>query len=188
MLGIAFRDTVRGRFDLARSHVTPTDFASLYAAELPFVWKSLRRLGASPADLHDLTQEVFTTAFERFSTYDPSRPLRPWLFGIAFRKLAAHRSRVVRAREVSAEALEVHDERPGPEAAAENSLQMARVLKALEALRLERRAVFILHDIEGLSVPEVAASLSIPLNTAYSRLRLARAEFVVAFRKTEVPR
>ena len=166
--------------------MTPADFASLYAAELPYVWKSLRRLGVHPNDLDDLTQEVFTTAFVRFETFDQQRPLRPWLFGIAFRVAKANRTRVFRSREVAQEpAFELEDEGLRPDQQAENRRAMARVLKALEALPIDRRAVFILHDIEGQSVPEAAATLAIPVNTAYSRLRVARAEFVEAFHKSE---
>jgi RNA polymerase sigma-70 factor (ECF subfamily) len=49
-------------------------------------------------------------------------------------------------------------------------------MKALDTLDLDRRAVFVLHELDELSMPEIAAALSIPLNTAYSRLRLARAD------------
>jgi RNA polymerase sigma-70 factor (ECF subfamily) len=48
---------------------------------------------------------------------------------------------------------------------------------ALEAVELNRRAVFLMHEVDGFSIPEVSEALSIPLNTAYSRLRLARQEF-----------
>jgi len=47
------------------------------------------------------------------------------------------------------------------------------VLAALEVLDDDRRSLFVLHELDGVSMPEVAAALSIPLNTAYSRLRLA---------------
>ena len=41
----------------------------------------------------------------------------------------------------------------------------------------EKRSLVVMHDLEGIAVPEIAALLAVPLNTAYSRLRLARAEF-----------
>ncbi|MDP1922487.1 MAG: RNA polymerase sigma factor [Myxococcales bacterium] len=165
--------------------MSPADFAALYERELSYVWNSLRRLGVAPSDLDDLTQEVFVTAFQRIATYDAGRPLRPWLFGIAFRIASARRERAFVHKEVGGDAMpEAPDEAPSPHRAMENAQTLARVLKALETLRMERKAVFILHDIEGQSVPEVAAALSIPLNTAYTRLRAARADFTDAFRKT----
>ena len=51
-----------------------------------------------------------------------------------------------------------------------------RLRCALAQVELHRRAVLILKDIDGQSIPEIAHALGIPLNTAYSRLRLARAD------------
>ena len=53
----------------------------------------------------------------------------------------------------------------------------------LAALDLDRRAVFLMHDLDGHSMPEIAAVLHVPLNTLYSRLRLAREQFAVAVRE-----
>lgn len=163
--------------------MTERQFSAVYALELSWVWNTLRRLGVPPSDLDDLCQEVFVTAWQRFSTYDPSRPLRPWLFGIAFRVASARRNRAHVSKEVSNEALEVRDERPSPEDDVEAAKTRALVVRALDGMRLERKAIFILHDLEGLPVPEAAAVLEVPLNTAYTRLRAARQEFAETFRK-----
>ena len=56
------------------------------------------------------------------------------------------------------------------------------VLAALERVPLERRAVFIMHEIDEIPMGDVAQSLSIPLFTGYSRLRRARVEFETAVR------
>jgi RNA polymerase sigma-70 factor (ECF subfamily) len=60
--------------------------------------------------------------------------------------------------------------------------QQARelVIQALDAVELDRRAILVMHDIDGHTMPEIASTLSLPLNTAYSRLRLARADFKAA--------
>jgi RNA polymerase sigma-70 factor (ECF subfamily) len=57
------------------------------------------------------------------------------------------------------------------------------VLAALEGIDLERRAVFILYEIDGTAMSEIAQSLGIPVNTAYSRLRVARGEFAAAVKR-----
>ena len=155
---------------------------TIYRAELAYVWHSLRRLGVRPADLEDLTQEVFLRAFRSFADYDSTRPLRPWLFAIAYRLAAEHRQLARHRYEVGAETssglpVDAVDPSPGPEAALERSRAQALTLRALEAVSLDRRAVFVLHELNGHSIPELADALEIPLNTAYSRLRLARAEF-----------
>jgi len=155
---------------------------AIYRAELAYVWHSLRRLGVRPADLEDLTQEVFLRAFRSFADYDPARPLRPWLFAIAYRLAADHRQLARHRYEVGAETsagvpIDSADTAPGPDAALERRRAQALTLQALEAVALDRRAVFVLHELNGHTIPELAVALEIPLNTAYSRLRLARAEF-----------
>jgi RNA polymerase sigma-70 factor (ECF subfamily) len=152
--------------------------------ELPYVWHSLRRLGIRPSDLEDLTQEVFLRAFRSFADYDRARPLRPWLFSIAYRLAADHRSLARHRYEVGADpATETADPMPGPEENLEAKRARDLTARALEAIALDRRAVFVLHELNGHSVPELAEALDVPLNTAYSRLRLARAEFAKEVRR-----
>ena len=64
------------------------------------------------------------------------------------------------------------------------------VQAALDQLPMEQRAVFVLHELDEQSAPEVAEALGTPLNTVYSRLRLARERFraaVEALQKGEEP-
>jgi RNA polymerase sigma-70 factor, ECF subfamily len=153
---------------------------AIYSAEFGYVWNCLRRLGVQRSDLEDLCQEVFIRAYQSFARYDPARPLRPWLFGIAlrvatdFRKLARH------TREVGGESPHAPDEAANPHEAAEGSEQRRLVLAALHRLEIDRRTVFILHELDGYTMPEISLELGVPLNTCYSRLRLARAGFAEA--------
>ena len=155
----------------------------LYEAEADYVWNSLRRLGIPEADLEDVCQEVFMAAFERLERYDPSRAIRPWLFGIAF-NLASHFHRQPRhAREVPGELPEARDESRPPDEVASAAQARKRLGSALDRIDLPRRAVVVMHEIDGLPIPEVAEALGIPVNTAYSRLRLARAELAQSVRE-----
>ena len=61
------------------------------------------------------------------------------------------------------------------------------IARALEAIPHERRGVFVMHDIDGTPIPEVAETFGIPLNTAYSRLRLARRDFESAWDDSAAP-
>ena len=63
----------------------------------------------------------------------------------------------------------------------------ALVQRALDVLDLKRRAVFVMHDFDGVAVPEIARTLGIPLNTTYSVLRLARRDFAAAVRRMSRP-
>ena len=155
----------------------------VYQEELAFVVRSLRRLGIGSADLEDLAHDVFMTAFRRLDRYDTARPIRPWLFGIAFRLAADFRRLVRHDRERPiASVSEPPDDGAAPDEAAAQSQDRRLVLAALGKVDLARQPVFIMHDIEGLPMPEIAHALDLPLGTAYSRLRQARAEFTEAVR------
>lgn len=155
------------------------DFQRLYEDNLDYVWSSLRRLGVAPAHLEDVAHDVFVAAWRGLAAYDPARPIKPWLFGIAFRLASDFRDRAAVRREVAhePEQLEGEDERPTAEAQLHDAQRRALVRRALEALPLDRRAVFIMHELDGTPIPEVATALEVPLNTAYTRLRLARRDF-----------
>ena len=68
------------------------------------------------------------------------------------------------------------DTAPTPHERMEGKEARALLMKALECLDLDRRAIFVMHELDELAMPEIAGALTIPLNTAYSRLRLARAD------------
>jgi RNA polymerase sigma-70 factor (ECF subfamily) len=152
---------------------------ALFDEHVGYLWNLLRRLGVREADLEDLVHDVFLKIYLHSAEYDPSRPLRPWLFGFAHRVAADYRRRMRHRVEV----LDVRDvagsERPADERMVADE-RSSLVREALQSVDLDRRAVFILHDLEEVPVPEIAAALGIPLNTAYSRLRLARSEFAAA--------
>jgi len=176
--GAAQTKDVPGRAPSAREGDA---FEALYRAEAGYVLHSLRRLGVEDRDVEDVAHDTFLVVARKLGDYDPERPLRPWLFGIAFRVALDYRrsARVRRVRlGVPSETQEAIVER-----SADAQIDAQRlVLAALETLRPEARAVLILHDIDEVPVPEIAASFGIPLNTAYSRLRLARAQFEAAVR------
>ena len=156
------------------------DFKSIYEAELDYVWNSLRRLGVAPAHLEDLTHDVFAVAWKKLADYDPSRPIRPWLFGIAMRLASDFRQLAWQKREVSGDDVDAQDAAPTSDEWVARRQAQAMVKKALDTLPMERRAVFVMHELDGIAIPEVAQALDVPLNTAYSRLRLARRDFAEA--------
>jgi RNA polymerase sigma-70 factor, ECF subfamily len=167
----------------------PRAFRVLFEAEFSYVFHSLRRLGVREADQEDLTHDVFVIAYRRLPDFDTTRSLRPWLFGIAFRVASDYRRRARHLREVAdADEAEPVDQAPlaDRQLAGEQTRQL--VLDALDHLDLDRRAVLVMHDIDGYAIPKVAQALSIPLNTAYSRLRLAREQFKAAVQRIQLRR
>jgi RNA polymerase sigma-70 factor (ECF subfamily) len=163
--------------------VARDELQRLYEAELDYVWASLRRLGVPPSNIEDVCHDVFITAWRKLPDYDRARPIRPWLFGIAYRVASDHRSRAYQQREVHDDDVDAADTAHGPHEHAEQAQARSLIARALEQIPLERRGVFVMHDIDGTAIPEVAETFGIPLNTAYSRLRLARRDFEAAVAK-----
>ena len=128
-----------------------------------------------------MAQEVFLAMKSSWKRYDATRPLRPYLFGIAFRVVAASQRK--RRREVPRSFIDAIDESGTPDDIMQAKQARATVLAALEKVPLPRRAVLVMHDIDETPVAEIAETLSIPLFTAYSRLRKARAELNSALRR-----
>jgi RNA polymerase sigma-70 factor, ECF subfamily len=157
------------------------DFRTLFDAHVPYVWKTLQRLGVKPAELPDVTHDVFVIVFRRLADFDASRPAKPWLFGIAYRVARDHRKLFRNTHEVVSDTIaETTDPVPPADVQLVVAEEKKLVHDALETLEDERRAVFVLFEIDGVAMPEVAEALGLPLNTAYSRLRLARADFRAA--------
>jgi RNA polymerase sigma-70 factor, ECF subfamily len=152
----------------------------LVAFELQFDYlaRTLRRLGVHRDDVEDLAHEVFIVLYQTWDRYDPSRPLRAYLFGIAFRVTANYVRK--RKREIPHAIMEVGDLGPRPDQLLEASQARGLVLRALRRVPLQRRAVLIMHDIDKVPMTEIATNLSIYRFTGYSRLRKARTEFAAA--------
>jgi len=155
------------------------DFDRAYRENVTYVWRALQRLGARESELEDLAHDVFSLVYRKRESFDQRLPLRPWLFGIAYRVAADARRRAYRRSEIPAESMEVIDPAPAVSEVA-NTRQLC--LDALGELSIEQRAVVVMHDLDGYTAPEIAESLAVPLNTVYSRLRLGRAKFVMRAR------
>lgn len=155
------------------------DFDATYRAELSYVWRSLRRLGARDSDIEDLCHETFSVVYRKRLEFDTGRAVRPWLFGIAFRILSDFRRKARHRYEISSER-EHADACPHP-----LDRQDAKQLcdAALATLTEEQGATLIMHDLDGYTAPEIAIALDIPLNTVYSRLRRARTSFAAAAKR-----
>ncbi len=163
--------------------VEPLEFRAVYEAQFAYVWRSLRRLGVRDRDLEDVAHDVFVALYRGFEEFDRTRPIRPWLFGIAFRVASDYRRRARHRLEVPSDASDVAADDPAADERIEAREARQLVLEALGTLDLDRRAVFVMHDLDGYSMPEIARTLDAPLNTLYSRLRLAREQFARAVRR-----
>jgi RNA polymerase sigma-70 factor (ECF subfamily) len=155
-----------------------TDFTALYRQHFDFVWRSLRRLGVSPAVVEDAVQDTFIVLHRRLGDLRPEASFRSFLFAIALRVARDYRRS---AQRKSTDALDMDassSHEPGPfERTA--TAQAARILERfLDSLDESKRAVFAAAELEGMTAPEISEALSMPVNTVYSRLRVARLRFV----------
>ncbi len=152
-----------------------TAIETLFSAHADFVWRSLRHFGVADVDLEDQTQEVFLIAHRRREDCEGQHP-RSWLFGIARRCAAAYRRRSHRRHERPVEALPERSDTRDPSVGAEIDL-LSRVFASLDE---DKQAVFLLYEIEEMSMREVAEVLQIPLQTAYARYHAARRDLTRA--------
>ena len=152
------------------------EIRALYETHAKFVWISLQRLGVKPADLDDVAQEVFLIVHRRLDTFDRNTPITTWLFGICLRVAANYRRRRHWTREVPAG--DSSDDRPSTSVAADDLLvrreERHLAERALGRLGIEKRATFVMFEVEGLSCEEIAKIMNVPIGTVYSRLHAAR--------------
>jgi RNA polymerase sigma-70 factor (ECF subfamily) len=161
----------------------PPALEQLYASEVRYVYAFLHRLGGRGCDLEDLVHDVFVTAVRRFGDYDPSRPARPWLLGIAFRVMSDWRRK---PRPATEELPELRFEGPGGEERVQQREARDLLTEALSGLSEERRAALVMYELEKLSVAEISEAMGCPLATTYTRLRTARDELAAAVRRIQL--
>jgi RNA polymerase sigma-70 factor, ECF subfamily len=162
---------------------THQTFDAVYGAHFAFVWRNLRRLGVPEQNLRDAAQDTFLVVHRRLPEFEARAPLRSWLYSIVTRVARQHR-RTLRRKGLR------HVEDPdqlegprwlGPDRGAERGEALRVLLGLLDALDDDKREVFVLADLEGLSVPEIATAVGANANTVYSRLRAARQQIRTAW-------
>jgi RNA polymerase sigma-70 factor (ECF subfamily) len=155
-----------------RQEVPP--FAEVFRTYSPFVWRVLLRLGVAEADIDDVAQEVFLGIHRNLSRFEGRCSLRTWVYGICHRRAVDYRRRA----SVRPELYSDDPPEQGVPASQEQGLVLsqarAQLAAVLDGLDEEKRTVFVLFDIEGVPMDEVAEIVGCPLQTAYSRLYAAR--------------
>ncbi len=155
--------------------------------EVPYVWRVLRRLGVRRDDWEDRTQDVLLASHERLPTFDRTRPLRPWLHGIAFHVVENQRARAHNRREVLvADVVDPIDEGPDPEQLTMERRDHDLLIRLMQGLDLDHRAVVSMH-IDGIAMEDAARELNIAVPTAYKRLDTARTKLQAAVARSQRP-
>lgn len=157
------------------------DVRAVFDAHFDFVWRSLRRLGVREADVDDALQEVFVVVHRKGSEFEGRSKITTWLYGICFRIASDYQRKAYIRREQPTD--EIPEAAPdlallqSAEVSVESAEARALLEEVLSALDVEKRAVFVLYEIEELPVEEIAERVGIPVGTVYSRLKTARGIF-----------
>jgi len=160
------------------------DFTSVYDEHFAFVWRSMRRLGVPDRALDDAAQDVFIVVHRRLAEFEGRSSLKSWLFAIARRVAHDHRRRIGRKERTE----ELHETVADPRGVtpahdAERAEAVRTLHEILNALDDDKREVFVLAELEQMTVPEIAEAIGVNLNTVYSRLRAARMAFEAAIQR-----
>jgi len=155
----------------------PPALRQLVAEHLDFVWRSLRRFGVPAADVDDATQQVFLIANDKLPKIHAGSE-RSFLVGVATR-VASHVRRSYHRREAAEQRLSVNplEASPNPEELTQRLEARALLDRVLDAMPEELRAVFVLFELEELSIDQTASLLILPRGTVATRLRRAREVF-----------
>jgi RNA polymerase sigma factor (sigma-70 family) len=130
-------------------------------------------------DAEDVTQEVFLRVFRSLRRWDQSRPLKPWIMGIAVNRCRTWIGQRVRRPEL---ADYLHETAAGPPA--DDSGELIREIKsALADLRWEYRTVFVMFHEQGQPYEEIADAMEKPVGTVKTWLHRARLEVLARLRR-----
>lgn len=151
------------------------EFRELVRVHAPYVMRVLRSLGVGSADVPDVSQEVFLTVHRQLPHFEGRSALRTWIYGIALRVASDYRSKAYRRRELPSEAPPEQAVQGTPHSEIERRQAWQLIERLLAELDEDRRQVFVLYELEQLSMREVCEVIGCPLSTAYSRLNSARA-------------
>lgn len=159
------------------------EFDSLVRPHIPVLYSTLRRLSGSGEDAEDILQDVLIKLYPKVSELRALDEPRPWLMRVAYRQFVDFHRRQRHVPTASQRYDDPQMENPGEElvvAGPEHELsarERARTVQAAVAeLDPDRRAIVVLHLIEGFTLEEVSAALAIPVGTIKSRLHRIKAQ------------
>ena len=172
-------------------YAAPPGLPEIYAQHADFVFRNLRRLGVHDSLIDDAVQDVFLVVHRRLADFEARAQVTTWLFGIVLRVAQSYRRSAMRRRARLSDAPSAEVEQipvtavESPVETLERREASAMLHRLLEELDDDKRAMLVCVELEQLTVPEAAESLGLNLNTAYGRLRAARAAFNEAVARTQ---
>ncbi|WP_437996250.1 sigma-70 family RNA polymerase sigma factor [Sorangium sp. So ce185] len=134
------------------------------------VLRWLGRLGVPLCHRGDVAGQFWLNAWESWPRFDPKRG-RPerWLNAITVHVASHYHERAQHRREELVDLIEALDPGPAPAAAMECEDIRTSTIDAVNALEPELRSVLVAHDLNGVSMAEIAEDAGLPLSTLYKR-------------------
>lgn len=153
--------------------------SAVHAQYADLIWATLQRFGVRPEDIEDAFQDVFIVVQRKLDRFDGEAKLSSWLFEICRRVASSHRRKAKKLRESTSETSmdALSDGTSGPERLAEEKQGREQFARILDAMTPDRRAVFVMFELEEMPCDEIAKLAGVPVGTVYSRLHAARKEF-----------
>lgn len=162
-------------------------YRELYVAYADDVYRVGRRFVYSDAEAEEVVQEVFISAFRYIHRFQGRARLRTWLYRITVNRALKRRRWWTRRREVGADPLGRWQAAEVPaDVRARDRQALAAVRRCIDGLEPRKRAVLVLHELEGLDTREIAEILECPRSTVLTRLSRARADLIREARRLGV--
>jgi RNA polymerase sigma factor (sigma-70 family) len=149
------------------------------------VHRFVARVTQGHADTDDIVHDAFLTAARIAGRFDGRPSARPWLIGIAARLVHRRARGLGRLARVLERFAWVRPSAPDPAAAFKARSTLGVVGEAVARMSPAKRVVLIMAEVEGMSGPEIAAALEIPLGTVWTRLHHARRELLQVLQEAE---
>jgi RNA polymerase sigma-70 factor (ECF subfamily) len=173
-------DAIPSPQDLRRAERLRTLVVEHYAS----LWRFLRRLGVCEADAEDAAQKCLCVVSERLDAIEPGKD-KSFLFGVALRvaKSVRHDGRARPGDDDDGLLAELPSIDPDPAEQLDDRRARAVLDALLASMPLDLRTVFVLYELEELTMAEIARALEVPPGTVASRLRRARETFEALSRR-----
>lgn len=158
-------------------------FDALYESMVDYVWNVVSRMGVPPSDAEDVVQEVFVTVYRRLGEFEGRAQLKTWVFRIAVHFVQHYfRTRVRKPGDrATAKGTEIHvlvdQGENGPASHVEHAERYDALDRVLAELDEPKRLVFVLAELEQMTLSEIGEVVGANANTVATRLRAARQAF-----------
>lgn len=149
-------------------------FERFFEANVDTAWRMLACFGVPASDIEDVCQEVFIVVHRKLASFEGRSAESTWLHAICWRVWSDYRSRAHRRRELAVEVPESVAQNSPPDEAVHSARELRELTRLVEGLDDDKRAVFVLYELEGVQMKDIATIVGCPVQTGFTRLRAAR--------------